>query len=127
MGSSIPSQLGLGGQERVVEADVVGDQGAPAQHLDQLLGDVGETGLAGQHLGGQAVHVGGPGIDTGVEQAVDTALDVAVVAERQRRDADDAGLAWSEAGRLDIDDRPARAGFGSRPAPGLAHTVRMAR
>ena len=57
---------------------------------------------------------------------MDAALDVAVVAERQRREADDAGLAWSEAGRLDIDDRPARAGFGSRP-PQVAHSVRMAR
>ena len=62
--------------------------------------------------------MGGPGIDAGVQQAGDAVLDVAVVADRQRGDADDAGLPWSESGRLDVDDRPARAGFGSRPAPG---------
>ena len=120
-------ELGLGGQEGVVEADIVGDQGASTQHVDQLTDDVAETRLIGQHLGGQAVHVGGTGIDAGVEQGGDAAFDVAVVAERQGREADDARLAWSEAGRLDIDDDPARAWFGSRPAPGLAHTVRMAR
>ena len=105
----------------------MGDEGAAAQHLDQLGGDVGEARLAGEHLGGQAVHVGGPGIDTGVQQSGDAVLDVAVVADRECRDADDAGLPWSEPGRLDVDDRPARAGFGSRPAPGVAHKVRMAR
>ena len=118
IGSSSAGQFGLGGQERVVEADVVGDQGAAAQHLDQIGGDVGEGRLAGEHLGGQAVHVGGPGVDTGIQQAGDAALDVAVVADRQCGDADDAGLPWPEAGRLDVDDRPARAGLGCRPAPG---------
>ena len=42
MGSST-EQLGLGGQERVVEADVVGDQGAP-RSTSIRSGDVAETG-----------------------------------------------------------------------------------
>ena len=105
----------------------MGDEGAAAQHLEQLGGDVGEARLVGEHLGGQAVHVGWPRIDTGVEQSGDAVFDVAVVADREDRDADDAGLPWAEPGRLDVDDRPARAGFGSRPAPGVAHKVRMAR
>ena len=91
------------------------------QHLDQVADDVAEAGLALQHFGGQAVHVGGSGVDTGVEQRGEALLDVAVVAEGQCGDADDAGLPWAEAGGLDVDDRPARAGLVCRPAPGLAH------
>ena len=120
-------ELRLGGQKGVVEAHIVSDQRAATQHVDQVGDNVTETRLIGQHLGGQAVHVGGTGIDAGIEQGGDAAFDVAVVAERQGREADDARLAWSETGRLDIDDDPARAGFGSRPTPGLAHRVRMAR
>ena len=117
IGSSAVDQLGLGGQEGVVEADVVGHQRAAPQQLDQVADDVGEPRLALQHLGGQPVHMGGPRVDAGIEQAVDAALDVAVVAEGQRGDADDAGLPGPEAGRLDVDDGPACAGFGCRPAP----------
>ena len=122
IGQLRPDQFGLGGQERVVEADVVGDERAVLQHVDQVADDVAEARLALEHFGGQAVHMGGPGVDAGVEQRVEAALDVAVVAERQGGDADDAGLPGAEAGGLDVDDGPARAGvrlpagprFGSR-------------
>ena len=121
-GSSRPGQLGLGGQERVVEGRRCGRRGcgrAAPRHSSPATS--AKQGCACKHLGGQAVHVGGAGIDAGVEQGGDAVFDVAVVADRQGRDADDAGLPWPEAGRLDVDDRPARAGFGSRPAPGVAH------
>ena len=59
----------------------------------------------------------GPGSTPGIEQAGEAALDVAVVAERQRRDADDARLPGMEARRLDVDDGPAGAGLVGRPAP----------
>ncbi|SIK48989.1 Uncharacterised protein [Mycobacteroides abscessus subsp. abscessus] len=61
-------QLGLGRQERVVEADVVRDQRPPAQQRDQIGRDIGELRLALQHLRGEAVDVRGARIDTGVEQ-----------------------------------------------------------
>ncbi len=73
--------------------------------------------LAFQHLGGQPVHVGGPGVDAGIEQCVEAALDVSVVAERQGGDADDPRMSGAEARRLHIDDGPARADFGCRPGP----------
>ena len=90
--------------------------------LDEIADDVAEARLAFQHLGGQAVDVGRPGVDARVEQRVEALFDVAVVAEGQRRDADDAGMSGAEAGGLDVDDGPARAGlrlpagprFGSR-------------
>ena len=69
----------------------------------------------------------GPGSTPGLSRRGEAVLDVAVVAEGQGGDADDAGLPGAEAGRLDVDDGPARAGFGCRPAPGLAHVSRMAR
>ena len=121
-----PNHFGLGGQEGVVEAHVVGDECATAQKFPEGADDVAEARLALEHLGGQAVHMGGPGVDARVEQAVQRLFDVAVVTERQRRDADDAGLPGAEAGCLDVDDDPARPGFGCRPAPGLAHVLRMA-
>ncbi len=62
--------FGLGGQERVVEADVVGDECAAAQQLSEFADDVTEARLALEHLGGQAVHMGGSGVDARVEQAV---------------------------------------------------------
>ena len=68
--------------------------------------------------------MGGTGVDARVEQRVEALLDVAVVAEGQRRDADDAGLPGAEARRLDVDDGPARAGFGCRPAPGFGSQFR---
>ena len=71
--------------------------------------------------------MGGTGVDPGVEQRVEALLDVAVVAEGQGGDAHDAGLPGAEAGGLDVDDGPARAGLVCRPAPGLAHVLRMAR
>ena len=114
-------ELGLRGQERVVEAHVVRHQRAAPQHPVQFADDLAERGLPLEHLRGQAVHVRGPGIDAGVEQGGEAALDVAVVAERQRRDADDACLPRVETRRLDVDDRPARAGLGGRSAERLAH------
>jgi hypothetical protein len=45
-------QLGLRSQERVVEADVVRDEGAVLQQLDEVADDVAEAGLALEHLGG---------------------------------------------------------------------------
>ena len=59
--------------------------------------------------------------------ALGTVGPVATNAEGERGDADDAGLPGAEAGRLDVDDRPARAGVVCRTAPGLAHVSRMAR
>ncbi len=120
-------QFSLGGQERIVEPDVVGDERATLQELDQIADDVAKGGLALQHLGGQAVHMGGTRVDAGVEQRVEALLDVAVVAKSKGGDADDAGLPGAEARGLDVDDGPARAGFGCRPAPVLAHVSRMAR
>ena len=120
-------QFGLGGQERVVEADVVGHQGASAQHVDQVGSDVGEARLARRASRRSGRAHGWARVDTGIQQGGDAALDVAVVTEGQCGDADDAGLPRPEAGRLDVDDSPARAGFGCRPAPGVAHIVRMAR
>ena len=110
-------QLGLGGQKRVVEPDVVGDQRAPPQHLDEVGRHVTEGRLTGQHLGGQAVHMGGTGVDAGVQQAVQALLDVAVVAESQRRDTDDARLTGPETRRLDVHHSPAGSGLvgGSSP------------
>ena len=116
-----PDHFGFGGQERVVEAHVVGDEGAAAQQIPEVADDVAETRLPFEHVGSQTVHMGGPGIDAGVEQAVEAALDVAVVAEGQCCDADDPSLPGAESGRLHVDDGPACAGFGCRPAPGLAH------
>ena len=104
-------EFGLGGQERVVEADVVGDQRAPAQQVDQVADDVAEGRLALQHLGGEAVHVRRTGVDAGVEQAGEALLDVAVVTEGQRRDADDARLPRLKTRGLDVDDRPAGTGL----------------
>ena len=50
-------QLGVaaasfGGQERVFEGSIVGDQDAAAWHRRQVLGDVGVTGLAGASMAG---------------------------------------------------------------------------
>ena len=87
-----------------------------AARLDELADDVAEARLARQHLGGQPVYVGGPGIDAGVQQAVEAPLDVAVVAEGQCRDADDPSLPGAEAGGLHVDDGPACAGL--RPPAG---------
>src|SRR5690606_30412151 len=112
-------QLGLGHQERVVERDVVRHQGAPAQDVDQVVDDVGELRLTGQHVGGEAVDVGGARVDTGVEQGGDTAFDVAVVADRERGDADDPGLPGPEPRRLHVDDGPSGARLRSRAAPTL--------
>ena len=61
----------------------------------------------------------GPGVDARIEQADHGLLDVAVGVEGQHREADDAGAAGLEAGRLDVDDGPACARLGDRPAPGL--------
>ena len=101
-------ELGLGGQERVVERDVVRDQRAPAQHLDHVTDDVGELRLVLQHRGGQPVHVGGAGVDAGIEQADNGLLDPAVGVEAERREADDPRLARPETRGLDVDDGPAR-------------------
>ncbi len=110
--------LGLGGQERVIEPDVVRHQSAATEQIDQIADDVGEAGLALQHLGGQPVDMGRSGIDSGVEQCVEAPFDVAVVAQSQRRDADDPGMSWVETRGLHVDDGPARAVFGCRAAPG---------
>lgn len=59
------NQLGFGRQEAVVEAHVVGHQGAAPQDVTHLVDDVAEGRLALQHLGRQSVHMGGPGIDPG--------------------------------------------------------------
>ena len=120
MGSSASDHLGFGGQERVIETDVVRHQGAAPEQVDQIADDVGEAGLALQHLGGQPVDMGRSGIDTGVEQCVEAPFDVAVVAKRQRRDADDPGMSWVETRGLHVDDSPACAVFGRRAAPGAA-------
>ena len=93
--------------------------------------DVAERRLTRQHLGRQPVHVRRPRIDTGIEQGGEAALDVAVVAHRQRRDADDACLPRTETRRLDVDDRPSPHRRRWRSAGGdprrLAHVSRMTR
>jgi hypothetical protein len=114
-------EFGLGSQERIVETDVVRHQRATAQHTGQIVGHVGERRRPGQHLRGQPVHVGGAGVDARIEQAREAALDVAVVTDRERGDADDASLPRAEPGRLDVDDRPAGSRLGGRSAPTRAH------
>ena len=64
-----PGQFGFGSKEGVVEGHVVGDERAAAQNLGHLGGDIGECRLSREHLGGQAVHMSGSGIDTGIQQA----------------------------------------------------------
>ncbi len=59
---------------------------------DEVADDVAERGLTGQHLRGEPVHVRGSRVDTRIEQTVEALLDVAVVTEGQRRNADDARL-----------------------------------
>ncbi|CFE49075.1 Uncharacterised protein [Mycobacterium tuberculosis] len=58
--------LGLRSEKRIVERDIVRDQSAPAQHVDNLTGDIGELWLAIEHGGGQAVHVGGARVHLGI-------------------------------------------------------------
>ena len=121
-------ELGLRGEERVVERDVVRHQRAAAQHLDHVTGDVGELRLVFQHGGGQAVHVGGTRVDAGVEQADDGLLDAAVGVEAEHRQADDPRLTRAKARGLDIDDGPAPVRLAGRPTPGHpVHDLRMAR
>ena len=61
-------ELGLGGQEGVVERDVVRHQRAAAQHLDHVADDVGEVRLVLEHGGGQTVHVGGTRVHPGLSR-----------------------------------------------------------
>lgn len=58
--------LGLRSEKRIVERDIVRDQSAPAQHVDNLTGDIGELWLVIEHGGGQAVHVGGARVHLGI-------------------------------------------------------------
>jgi len=58
----------------------VGDESAALQQVDEVADDVAEARLAVKHFGGQAVHMGGAGVDAGVEQRVQALLDVTVVA-----------------------------------------------
>ena len=111
--------LGLRGQERVVERDVVRHQRAAAQQLDHVTDDVGELRLVFEHRGGQAVHVGGTRVHAGIEQADHGLLDSTVGVEAQCGEADDPGLTWPEARGLDVDDGPAPVRLAGRPAPGL--------
>ncbi len=105
----------------------MGDQGAPVQEFDDVTDDVGEGGLVLQHLGGQSVDVCGPGVHAGIQQADHRVFDPALRVEREGGEADDAGVTGPEARGLDIDDDPAIPRFGGWSAPGVAHTVRMAR
>ena len=114
-------QFGLGGQKGVVETGVVGDQRAPVHHVGQAGSDVFEGRLVLEHLGRQAVHVGGPGIHAGVEQADHRLLDLALGVQRQCGDAENAGVARTEPRCLDVDDDPAPVLFTGRSTPGVAH------
>jgi hypothetical protein len=105
----------------------VGDQGATVQQLDDIGGDIGEGRLVLQHLGRQAVDVGGTGIDAGIEQADHGMFDAPLGVQRQRGQADDAGVTRPETRGLDVDDHPAIPRLAGGSTPGVAHTVRMTR
>ena len=125
-------QLGLRGQEAVVEGNVVRDQRAPAHELDDVADDLAELRLILEHLGGQPVNVGGTGIHARIEQAHHGLLDVPLGVECEHRQADDASAARPEAGGLDVDDGPTRIGLSGRPTPGhrgrsVPHECRISR
>lgn len=88
---------GFGSQECVVECGVVGDKDSAGEKFGERGCDVGEGGLVGQHGGGNAVDVGGPGVDTGIEQCAHGVFDSAVGAEGEGGDADDPVGLWAEA------------------------------
>ncbi len=111
--------LGLGGQERVVERDVVRDQRAAAQYFDHVADDVGELRLVFEHGGRQPVHVGGTRVHAGIEQADHGLLHSAVGVEAECRNADDSGLTRPKARGLDIDDGPSPVRLAGRPTPGV--------
>ena len=125
------NQLGLGGQERVVEADVVRHQRAALEHRVEIADDVAEGRLALQHLRGEPVDVRGPGSTPGLSRLAKLPLDVAVVAQRQCGDADDAGLTRTETRTSRRRRRPSRHRRGRPACPSdfrrLAHASRMAR
>ena len=100
-------QLGFGCEEGIVEPGVVRHQGPAVHQFGDILGDVAESRLILEHLGGDAVHMGGAGIDARVHQADHRLLDIAHRIEGQRGNADDPGLTRAKTGRLDVDDDPA--------------------
>ena len=63
----------------------------------------------------------GTGVDARVEQADHRVLDIAVVVERQRGDAQYPGMTRPKTRGLHIDDHPAGACLAGRPTPGMAH------
>jgi hypothetical protein len=109
--------LGLGGQKSMVERHVVGHQRAAFEHVQQVVGDVGEGRLVGQHSSGKPVHVRRARVDTRIQEADHRAVDGPAGVERQRGQADHPRMARAEARGLDIQDHPARIVLGDRPAP----------
>ena len=118
-------QLGLGGQERVVEADVVGDQGAA--RAARSIRSPTMSANVGWPASISAVRPCtwvGPGSTPGFSRLERLRSTLPSSPTRQRRDADDARLPRTESGRLDVDDRPARAGLGWPAGPRCGSHVR---
>lgn len=63
-----PGHLSLGGQERIVECDIVCHQRATTQQLNNITDDVGELWLIFEHAGRQPVDVSGPRIHPGLSR-----------------------------------------------------------
>ena len=114
-------EFGFGSQERIVELGVVGDHRAAGHQLGEVGGDVGERRLILQHLRREAVHVRGTGVHARVEQTDHRVLDIPVVIERQRGNAQYPGMTRPKARGLHINDDPASTCLAGRPAPGMAH------
>ena len=83
-----PGQFGV--QEAEVERRVVGDQLAVAEEPQQVVGDRGETRLAGHVAGGDAVDAGDllRDVALGVDQGMEMPTGRQVVDQLQRGDLD---------------------------------------
>ena len=96
--------LALGHQEGQVEpVDVVPDDHPSRQEARQVRVHVGEGRSAFQHLGGDAVDVGGPGAALGIDQRAEGVHLATVGVEHDHGHFDHPLGLWGEPGRLQVD------------------------